>query len=392
MQEALLFSQPGGRVVGVHTPSPGSSGTPFSFALQSVGGSSFLSDLVRNSSSDIGLCWQVENGSAGTLKLLEFSLTAGPKQQIHLEFSQQIYPGLAFVPNENGVTVAGILSSGQLYHTNIQLGGVNAFQSLNSNSLKFVDLAVNWQTLGYPTSISGSDGHIIIGGSSGVVLCVPIACLHDGTSTVKPFELRESSWGIKSLIAGVWQRSRNPAVVAAAPLNLQHDRQLLIAVYDDCTMRGFSMGKHQQLFTEYMEQDHLAKHAMPVFASVSTIESTSQPQLVVVVQYETKDTLQKVACAYTMAVAANGKISLQHRAELQADSSATVVTARAVGDVVWLLLKGHGTNQICGFSRTSGKLCSTGVLQEALLPCKSADSGNAMLNVSTPAFLQQHTC
>ena len=365
-------------------------GSPFSFGFNS-GGAVFKHQLLppaqpaRDPSA--GIAWQVENGATATLQLLEFSLGTGPQgPALAIDFPTQLFPGVAIVPSPSApehAAVVGVTSNGQLFL--LDLAAVAAQpQQPAADSLQFIDVSAHWASLGTPTCLAGAAGHVVIGGSNGPVLCIPAAWLQEATrlaaaagapaaAAARPFELRESSWGIKSLIAGVWQRGRNPAAVSVSilPSSTQDKAGLLLVTYDDATVRGFSLARRAQLFTEALESDAPARSSTPVFASAMPEGPYAGANAVLAVQLEQRDTLHKSACAYILSASSGGRMAVARRLDLQAPPGADMVSAAVAGSTLLALFKGAGgATQLVGFDLNgAGEVCGAGALAEAsMLP------------------------
>lgn len=355
-QESLLYSQSSCHTVNVRPPV---SGALFSFTLQAVGGAQFLQKLPAEVNEQRGIAWQIENGSAGALQLLEFHTVNGPLHSpVTIEFPTQLFPGLAFVPVASDRTaVVGITASGLVFVLEVA-NSDSSLHALSSDRLSFIDVSAHWASLGVPTCIASTEDHVVIGGSNGPVLCLPAPWLREnaamglgsaagtavtpGSSGAKPFELRESSWGLRGLIAGVLQRSQSPSVISAVPVTTADSRgsdTILIVTYDDCTVRGFSMAKHSQTFTDSIDPSAPpAKRPEPVFAAVCP-DSTSPGGAILVAQFEARDTLQRTVVAYQLAPTSSGRFAVRHKMALAAPTNATVLAAHAAGDTMWVLIK-----------------------------------------------------
>jgi hypothetical protein len=371
LAESLLFNQPGRSVLQVAYAGATRVGTSFSFSLQTVAGAALYPGL-QGSDQQAGLLWQVENGSTGTLTLLDFSLADGALHKpLALEFHMQLFPGVVVVSTAgaSAAAVIGIAATGHLFC--IPLQGNDAaqpasVQGLTADRVQLVDLSPHWQSLGTPTALAISSQHILLGGSLGTVLAVPLRWLaeqlpslhqsmlgltavsqqeHHGHIAQRPFELHESSWGLKSLIAGVWQKPRHPAVVSVCHLpGGASGAQAALVVYDDCSIRGFNLTRQAQVVSEVLEPNAHVHRLMPVYASLCSWPSEAAAGgLALIVQYEAQDSLSKSIVAYALEhVGSGGGLHVRGRTEISCATNAALVAAHVSGGMVWVVLKSPG--------------------------------------------------
>ena len=261
----------------------------YSYSVQQLGGAVRCSlahpSAPAGSQCDAGergLAWQIENGAAGTLNLMPFDncSSAPPHPSVTISFPTQIFPGVACVeqPGGGGFLVVGLTASGLAFHVDLNQFGGEGMKG-RTPPIHYADLSPHWSSVGAPTCISSADGHVLVGGAHGPLLCLPLPWLrqqqHTGTAGQpflpppplahqppashtprqqqhQPFELRESSWGLKSFIAGVLQRQHSPSAVAVAPLPVYLTSSkaaggVVVVTYDDCTLRGFSLLRRSQV-------------------------------------------------------------------------------------------------------------------------------------------------
>jgi hypothetical protein len=399
LAESLLFNQPGRNVLQANCKNAAG---VFSFSLQTVA-SAALFQPRQGSDQQAGLLWQVENGSTGTLTLVDFSLADGALHTpLALEFPMQLFPGVVVISSaSNNAVVIGITATGHLFSTPLQASDATqpaSVQGFTADRVQLVDLAPHWQTLGTPTALAVSSQHILIGGSLGTVLAVPFSWLaqqlpslvqtllgstagahqeHHGAGTQRPFELQESSWGLKSLITGVWQKPRRPAVVTICHLpGGVTGTQAALVLYDDCSLRGFNLSRQAQIVSDVLEPDAHVHRLMPVYASLCAwLDGAAGSRVALIVQYEAQDSLSKSVVAYVLDQGApGGRLHVSARTEISCPSSATLVAAHVVGGMVWVVLKSPGDlTQLVGHSlsgsSSGGAATSTGALLEAhMLP------------------------
>ena len=279
-QETLLFCQAHGRSISPSLPSnkPGL----FSFSLQSVGGALLHRQLFPGDGvdEDCGLAWQIDNSTRGVLRLTDFSVAQGPLHaQLSLEFEQQLYAGLALLAaGQQQLRGACILSNGLLAHFPLPLAGGQgrATAGLTPDLVQHLDISGLLGPLGSPVSLTACAEHVCIGTTSGSVLSIPLQTLHDGNLT-RAFEVRESGWGLMGLINGVLQRHVQPEVVACIPLHPPPSPSppSLLVVYNDCTLRGFHLGKRIQLFSDGLGVDQRARGYTPCFASCHVVDGAA---------------------------------------------------------------------------------------------------------------------
>lgn len=405
-QEALLAS-PGSCVPAAAPPAPPAP-SRFSFSLQSVGGA-----VVLDADAGAGVAWQIENGSAGSLQLAEFCMGASPPAPpLALDFGCQLFPGVACVQGGQGgagsCTLVGLTAHGHAYHADLRALLHAPSPAAAAALIAYTDLSAHWPSVGAPTCIAACGGHVVVGGAAGPLLCVPAAWLLRPPHATAldapglPFELRESSWGLRSLMAGVLGGARSPSAVAVAPLPDTPAAlpacSTVLVTYDDCSVRTFSLGRRQQLHAEALDPDGpaAAKHA-PVFAHLHLHPPTGAPSSsaaatsgLLVVQLEAKDTLAQRLVAYGVSFSAGGaRLAIKHRTDLQpAPASATAVAAAVQGDTTWVLLRlPRGGTRLVGYDG-AGRMCSAGALAEAsMLPSalvKEPGSADAMLMVGWP--------
>ncbi|KAG2493301.1 hypothetical protein HYH03_008437 [Edaphochlamys debaryana] len=362
---------------------PAGSNGLYSFTLQSVGGVVFLADCVPGTQPERGIHWQFENSATGALHLTEFTVhggASGPRTTV--EVAYQLFPALAASGTADGrLLLAGLLSSGYLLHVELRASAStdSILSALTAAALRPLDLTQQLAPLGTPTSLAATPDAVVIGGSNGSVLCVPLACLEDGNAS-RCYELRDSSWAISKLIPGVLYRPRQPAALACVPVTLGH-RPILLVAYDDCVLRAFHAPRKQQLATLELETPGVgasapggsSRHLVPTYiaaesGSVSGLGAGAGPgsagSATLVVQLEASDTLKRHTFAYTLAATAAGRLSLAQPVELAVEEGAVVEEARVSGDTVWLLLKAAGRSKVLGYTRSSGAVVSSAVLSE----------------------------
>mmetsp|Transcript_9589 Transcript_9589/g.25933 ORF Transcript_9589/g.25933 Transcript_9589/m.25933 type:complete len:698 (-) Transcript_9589:643-2736(-) len=415
-QESLLLPQPSiSRSIPLQPPASRTENVQFAFSLQQTGGA------ARLSTGTGGVAWQIDNGSAGSLQLSVFSLAesseAGggavidhhpnhlspPSTQISLDFPTQIFPGVACVEHQQrggalGTMVVGITATGIAFCIDLQRAMQQQRDAGNpaageQSFIRYADLSAHWPSVGGPSCIASADGHVLVGGALGPLLCLPLSWLQSPgpTAASQPFELRESGWGIKSFIAGVLQRQQSPSAVAVSPLYLGGSNRagaagagggMVVVMYDDCTLRGFSLSRRTQLFTESLELSPAAAaaRAVPVFSALhmdppsqSSTSTDTQATGMLVVQLECRDALHRSLAAYHVAAVAGGhRLAVRQRTDLAAPASASTLSAAVCGPMIWVLLKvPRGGTRLVGFDRVHGRLCATAALAEAgMLPHK----------------------
>ncbi|KAL6759848.1 hypothetical protein V8C86DRAFT_3132999 [Haematococcus lacustris] len=391
--------------------------TQFSFTLQTVAGASILSADGQH-----GIWWQVANGSAGSLVLAQFSATAGATQQpVSLEFGTQLFPSIVFLPHPHAtgthVLVTGVTAAGQLFTLPVCLDSTESgISSITADSLRMVDISAHWASLGSPTCLACCPGHLLLGGAQGSVLCVPSAWLldprpqrtpasdpHSPLST-PPFELHENSWGIRSLIAGVWQRSSHPAVIALLPLPLsptppatngsssgQGAASLLLAVYSDSSTRLFHTGRRAHLASDSLDPGGSKRSPMTASLHPSTLappaaDPAASQAVSLVVHWEAPDTLTKSVSVFSLTWSGQNpnRLSNRRRWELDVSPTTALVACHAppAAGQLWAVLRAPGAAvQLACFDCSSagvGQQVGQGCLmEEGLLPLASAGGGGA---------------
>ncbi|GLC32976.1 hypothetical protein PLESTB_000384200 [Pleodorina starrii] len=383
---------------------PGAVSGLYSFTLQSVGGAVFLQDCVPGAQPERGIHWQIENSVTGTLHLTEFTVhggAAGPRVTVDAAF--QLFPALAATGTSDGrLLLAGLLSNGYLLYTQLRLAPAAGpiLAGLSAEALRPLDLTQHLAPLGTPTSLAATPEAVLVGGSNGSVLCIPLSTLEDG-NTSRCFDLRDSSWAFTKLIPGVLYRPRQPAALACVPVTLAH-RQLLLVSYDDSMLRVYNVARRQQVATLELEaqvaatnqtsagapgaRQHSAgsQHLVPTYITAESPQYTAAGNgggaasaVTLVVQFEAADTLSRHTYAYTLSSSSAGRLALANRTELAVEPGGVVSEARVSGDTVWLLIKSQGRAKVLGYDRSSGSVVSSAMLAEAAGEHLSAAAGTA---------------
>lgn len=381
--------------------SSGAAGGLYTFTLQSVGGVVFLQDAVpRSGPSERGIHWQIENSATGALHLTEFTIhggASGPRTTVEVGF--QLFPALAATSTPDGrLVLAALLSNGYLLHAELREpapgGGAASSSSeallagLSATSFRPLDISAQLATLGGPTSLAATADAVVVGGTNGSVLCVPLATLEDGNMT-RCFELRDSSWALTKLIPGMLYRPRQPAALACVPVALgggsssagsaaHHQQQppqqqLLLVAYDDGVLRAFNVGRRQQVAALELETPGAghataggaARPMVPTYVAADGAAApaanghggssgfggagSSAGAVTLVVQFESADTMKRHTYAYTLAaggVGGGGRLALSGTVELAVEEGGVVAEARVSGETVWLLLRNGGRSKV----------------------------------------------
>ncbi|KXZ56312.1 hypothetical protein GPECTOR_1g275 [Gonium pectorale] len=367
--------------------STGASSVLYDFTLQGVGGALFLQDCVRGAQPERGIHWQIENSVSGALHLTEFTVhggAAGPRTTVEVGF--RLFPALAATGTPDGrLLLAGLLSNGYLLHTELHCSpSLDAVLSgLSADTLRPLDLTQPLASLGTPTSLTATPEAVLIGGSNGAVLCVPLSALSDCNAS-RCYELRDSSWALTKLIPGMLYRPRQPAALACVPVGLG-SRQLLLVAYDDCMLRVYNISRRQQLGTLELDTPGAVhsssssgsasggsgRHLKPTFfaaeapAAAADAGATTSNGVTLVAQFEAADSARRYTFAYTLSASAAGRLSLSSPTALAVEDGGVVSEARVSGDTVWLLVKSQSRSKVLGYSRSAGTVVSSAVLAEA---------------------------
>ncbi|GIL75858.1 hypothetical protein Vretimale_5570 [Volvox reticuliferus] len=383
-------------------PAAGFVGGPSSFTLQGVGGAVFLQDCVPGAQPGRGIHWQIENSGTGALHLTEFTVHGGAiGPRLTVEAPSQLFPALAVTGTTDGrLLLAGLFSNGYLLWIRLGVSSSSGaiLAGLSTEMLHGLNLTQPLAPITAPTSLAATPEAVVIGGSSGSVLCVPHTNLEDGNIS-HCFELRDNSWALTKLISGVLYRPRQPGVLACVPVTLAQ-RQLLLVLYDDCVLRVFNVGRRQHVATLELETQVAAggqissavdtggrqrsngsRHLVPTYMAAENSQHTAAAgaahvageshhsggsELTLVVEFEAPDTLSRHTYVYTLSSSAGGRLALSNSVELkQQETGVVVLEARVSGDTVWLLVRSQGWAKVLGFDRNRGGKMSNALLADS---------------------------
>ena len=303
----------------------------------------------------------------------------GSATATELAFDVQIFPGLGLLDVSSGrgshATVVGLLATGVLFLWEQSPSG--DLPEGPGSAVRFYDLSAQLHSHGSPTALGTSGGTLLLGCSDGVVLGLPHAAFFAAAATPQPaFELRTTGWGgINRLISGMFSQSTQPPVAACLSLQLPDRPPLALIVYDDCTVRAFSLDRgHQEVFSENLsgpsgqqqQQDAaLMAPARRLVVASAMLCSGRGGDSVLVATLESCDFSQKHTWLFSLGGAGGGRIGIQSRRELAGlSAAATVVSASLDGDTVWVLARAQGAVQAAGFSRATGQLSTAALLHE----------------------------
>lgn len=399
--EVILFRQSGaGRRLSLTSPRPqhGSS-TGFQFSVQSVGGNFFLPSYGPDQERGSGLLWQIDNGPAGSVRMQPFSLPMDPHGSAtatELAFDVQVFPGLGLldVPSGRGsnAKVVGLLATGILFLWEQSPSG--DLPDGPGSAVRFYDLSAQLHSHGSPTALGTSGGTLLVGCSGGVVLGLPHAAFFTAATPQPAFELRTNGWGgINRLISGIFSQAAQPPVAACLSLQLPDRPPLALIVYDDCTVRAFSLERgHQEVFSDNLsgasgqlqQQQEAAPSKRWVVASAMLCSGRGGDSALVAT-LESCDFTQKHTWLFSLAPAggaAAGRLAIQRSQELAGlGAAATVVSASLDGDTVWVLTRAQGAVHAVGFSRATGQPSTPALLheQQHSLAFEDADQSNSVV-------------
>lgn len=385
-RQGMLFSL-GGRSAGV---APCSDGSP----------------SPRDPASTAALLWQVENSSGSSILELGLLLGAEQQQQPHssslqLAFDVQLFPSVAVLRSSDdpasAVTVVGLLASGVLFLQQLKLQSPQhaACSLACAAPTQYHDLSAQLSSHGSPTALTAASGTILVGCSDGVVLGLSHAAMRDGAAA---FELQPGGWGINRLITGVFYRPQQAAVAALLTMQRpgaasatsadQEDRTVLLAVYDDSSMRGFNIPRQQLLFSEALVLPQALQESggggvrRPTLtfatlcnAPASAAAGSRQHEHYLVASFESSSaTAARHHCLYTLLLSGAGRVAIQDRQELLSlGPAASVLSAAADAETLWVLVREHGSTHVHGLSY-AGQPCRTSLLQEQLRALVVADN------------------
>ena len=385
------------------------------FGVQIVGGNFFpvSSNADGLDDSPSGFLWQIDNGPSGFLRMQPYSVSLADTSQLtatELTFDEQLFPSLVLLGGSPGSdrtssgTVAGLLATGVIFYWDLPC--VRSAR-LSRSAIKFLDLSTQLLRHGTTTALGSAGGNLLLGCSDGTVLGLPRASLASAVQSTT-FEMRSSVWGINRLISGVFSsRSTQPAVTVCLPFLLPDgSTEAALIVYEDCTVRAFSLGRGQ---------NELLSDSLSLPATGQILSDTSQQQpkrmivssavsaghlmfrdgggggraeLVVVATLESYDysSRQSGVFVFGPTTMGGGRMALLTKKELIGVGLNATITSACVdadGDTVWVLAKAHGSIQAAGHSLTTGLPCKSVALHEQLSALEFEDlaHGNAVLKV-----------
>lgn len=408
----ILSGGSGHHRLSVSSPRPLHSGSN-QFGVQIVGGNFFIQsnegDHAAGGSLN-GIIWQIDNGPSGFVRIQHYSISMAPDSQppvTELTFDEQLFPSLVLIegpPSDRASagTVAGLLASGVVFYWELApcIAG-SPVRMMAGSDIKFLDLSSQLLSHGMPTALGSSDGNLLLGCSDGTVLGLPRTSLALAQGGGGTFEMRSSGWGgsINKLISGVFSsRSAQPSVVTCLPLRLASASAATLVIYEDCTVRAFSLDRgHQELLSDTLSLPppadaavaHQQSRRMVVSSAVSAGHlAGGGHELIVIATLETYDFSSRQSGVFVFGALAGGgsRVVLQARKELPGIGPAATVVSACMdvdGDTAWVLSKAHGALQAEGLSLATGLPAKTVALQEQLASMEFHDAahGNGVLKV-----------
>lgn len=191
-----------------------------------------------------GISWATSAADGSCLTLHEWSLAGSvPAAALRLQFAAPLLPTAAAWSDDAGAVLYLLTADAVLHCLRLRRQDAHARQPL-LHSLSAIGAPAissiaspNAGALGRPTSLAAVAGAVCIGGSSGLVICVPLACFTGELPTQDAVQLAPSVDGLVTRIGrAFWGGSAMPGVVDLTPAPVLGPH-MLAALYADTSLR-----------------------------------------------------------------------------------------------------------------------------------------------------------
>jgi Nucleoporin Nup120/160 len=216
---------------------------------------------------DHGVSWATSAADSNTLTLHEWSLTGSvPPAALRLTFAAPLLPTAAAWSDDASAVLYVLTADAALYSLRLQRSahaGQPLLQSLAAADASAVESIVFplANSIGRPTSLAAVADAVCIGGSSGAVACLPLACFTEQLSIRSAVQLAPASDGIVTRLGrAFWGGVTQPAVVDLAPAPFLGPH-MLMALYADASLRFWDTKVRQQLYFRAMQCHMACQHS-----------------------------------------------------------------------------------------------------------------------------------
>lgn len=201
---------------------------------------------------DHGISWAISAADSNTLTLHAWSLTGSvPPAALRLTFVAPLLPTAAAWSDDASAVLYVLTADAALYSLRLQRrahAGQPLLQSLAAADASAVESIVFplANSIGRPTSLAAVADTVCIGGSSGAIACLPLACFTEQLSIRNAMQLAPALDGIVTRLGrAFWGGATQPAVVDLAPAPFLGPH-MLMALYADASLRFWDTKVRQE--------------------------------------------------------------------------------------------------------------------------------------------------
>lgn len=211
---------------------------------------------------DHGISWAISAADSTSVTLHEWSLTGSvPPAALRLTFAAPLLPTAAAWSDDASAVLYVLTADAAVYSLRLQRAahaGQPLLRSLAAADASAVESIVCplASSIGRPTSLAAVSDAVCIGGSSGAIACLPLACFTEQLSIRHAVHLAPASDGIVNRLGrAFWGGATQPAVVDLAPAPFLGPH-MLMALYADASLRFWDTKVRQLLCVRAMRCQH----------------------------------------------------------------------------------------------------------------------------------------